>query len=1193
MLKSPKPLLVLKLTVILLTVAMLHVSAKGISQTVSFSGSDVPLEKVFDAVKTQTGFVFFYDVDILKKSAPVTLNVKNVPLEDFLRLAFAKTPLKYSIQNHAIIVTLRDIDTEIPPDNITISGRIVDVDGNPLAGATLAVKTESGMTSVMSDADGKFSMTTKPGTVIIVSYVGYKTYTFKATQQTRNISISLSHSTDNMNEVSVTTGFQTIAKERSTGAFSRVEGEEIQQKSVSINVIDRLEGLVPGLAVNNGQGADKFLIRGVNSVNANRAPLYVLDGVPIAYGDVSTLVNPNDVESIQVLRDAMATSIWGSQAANGVIVITTKKGKAQGHIKVQYNGFISFKGLPDYSYQKMMSPKQFITAAQEVFDPSTFPYSYVTTISPNYELPVVFPHEQVLYDLSNGIISQGVANARLDSLASLNNRSQIEHNLMQPAMLSNHSVSFSGGSPFYSFYGSLNYTNTKNIDRSDINNYMVDFKQIFSFTPGIKLDITTNLSQQSTTLFIVPDLPTLNTYLPYAMFSDAKGNPLSQSYLQLYSGYQQTAEQQSGINLDYVPLKESAFAPNSNSTLSARLNAGLTIKLWRSLTFEGRYQYQSAANDGYTYYDQNSYLTRREVVNFTEPGPVYNLPNQGGDYLTSGGTNTAWYVRNQLNYNEAWKDNELTMLLGTDVRDNTIKSNSKTIRGYDDQTLTYLPYNELAMQQGIYDPIIPNYFSSSVLSSPTFSASQIETRFFSLYGNFAYAFKKKYNLNGSIRMDQSNLFGANISQQYKPIWSVGSSWLISNEPFFEKKLVNALKLRLTYGIAGNSPNPGSGGPYDIIQPQQSPFYQGLALGYSILLPSNKQLTWESTATLNAGVDVGLLENRVTFSVDVYSKKTDNLLGYAPFDPTNGWSNGYVNLGNIENKGVELAVVSQNIVGKNFSWMTRLNFAYNHNEIVKLGQTVPLTAEGKLSSNGFVEGYSAYSLFDLKWAGLDNQGNPQVYTQKGQKIGMASDLSLDDVHYAGTTQPQYYGGMTNTFRYRAFELSCLIIYNLGYQMRSYTNTYFSGRLTTNISTYFEDRWKNPGDENKTNVPKYISDPNVDAATRSIEFYGDADINVESASYIKMRDITLTYTLPVSWISRMSMDNVQVYTQMNNLMLWTANHQGIDPEYYNAQGGPGGYGQTSNGGTGQLIGTPPSAMPDKMKPFWTFGLRVIFK
>ncbi|HTB26121.1 MAG TPA: hypothetical protein VK711_12175, partial [Puia sp.] len=146
---------------------------------------------------------------------------------------------------------------------------------------------------------------------------------------------------------------------------------------------------------------------------------------------------------------------------------------------------------------------------------------------------------------------------------------------------------------------------------------------------------------------------------------------------------------------------------------------------------------------------------------------------------------------------------------------------------------------------------------------------------------------------------------------------------------------------------------------------------------------------------------------------------------------------------------------------------------------------------------------------------------------------------------------------------------------------------------NISTYFEDRWKNPGDENKTNVPKYISDPNVDAATRSIEFYEDADINVESASYIKMRDITLTYSLPFSWISRMSMDNVQVYTQLNNLMLWTANHQGIDPEYYNAQSGPGGNLGSSSGGTGQLIGTPPSALPDKMKPFWTFGLRVSFK
>ncbi len=1194
----PKPFLVLKLTFLLLTIAMLHVGASGLSQSISFSGRDVPLEKIFAAVKKQTGYVFFYDLSVVQNAAPVTVDAKNLPLESFLQLVFKDGRFKYTIQGSAIVVTVAEGGPAVPnppaAERVPVTGRVTDQNGNPLTGATLAMKWENGIVSIVTDAGGKFSFLGPVGQTVEVSYVGYKSFRFTITRQTREVNIVLSEYAAVMNEVTVSTGYQTLSRTRSTGAISRVEGEDIRDKSVSTNVIDLLEGQVQGLAVNYGEGSDKFLIRGVNSVNANRSPLYVLDGIPISYDDVSRLINPNDVDNIQVLRDATAASIWGAQAANGVVVITTKKGKLQGHVKVQYDGYVSFKGLPDYSYQKMMNSSQFIQAAKQVFDPATYPWDYVTTLNQDYQIPVVFPHEQIQYDLSRGVISPAVADQRMDSLAALNNRSQIEKNLLQPALLTNHSLSLSGGNPFYSFYGSFNYTSQKNTDRSNQDNYMLNLRQSFAFTKSIKLDLITNVSQQVSKQFVIPYLSVLNTYLPYAMFKDGNGNALSQSYMRLYSAYQKNAEDLSGISLDYVPLDEASHTRNnSNKTLTARVNAGLTVNFLKKFTFEGRYQYESGNNSNYLYYDQDSYYTRRELVNFTEPGPVYHLPSQGGDYFTGSGTATSWDVRNQFTYNNSWDVHDLTVLAGTEISDKLSRSSTNLLRGYDFQTMTYTPYDENSLRtNGVADPIIPNQYVSSYLSDPTYTQQESEVRFFSLYGNLAYAFKKKYNLNASIRTDQSNLFGADISQQYKPIWSVGGSWQIDREAFYHSSWMNNLKLRVTYGIGGNSPNPGSGGPYEIIQPWPSTFYSNVGQGYSILLPSNKKLTWERTATLNAGADIGILESRVTFSLDVYHKQTSNLLGYSPFDPTNGWPSGYTNLGNIDNKGIEAAVRSLNVAGKDFSWTTVLNFGYNKNKVVKLGQTVPLTAEGKLNSLGFVEGYSAYSMFAVKYAGLDNQGDPQIYTRKGDKIKMSSDLTLDDVNYAGTTQPSYYGGLTNTFRYKSWQLSFFIVYNLGYKMRSYTDNFFSGRLITDINKYFNDRWQHPGDENKTNVPRYISSAATDVQTRSIEFYDMADINVESASYAKMRDLTLSYNLPRTWTDKLSMSLLRIYAQVNNVLLWRANKQGIDPEYNNLQNGAGG-GSGAGSSFGQILGSLQNALPNKMKPFLTFGLNVSFK
>ena len=1189
---------VMKVSVFLVLVCTLQLSASVmLGQQVNLQSEEMTVREVFKELKTQTGTYFMYSEKEVDADVIVKADFSDVSLEEALDDICEQASLQYEIVDDYVLITKKApvIKQPVQQEKKTIKGKVTDKEGTPLPGVSVIIK---GTTmGVATDIDGNYSIEFDQDNVVLVfSFVGMLPQELAYTGQV-NQNITLTTDTETMDEV-VVTGYQTISAERSAGSFSLVKNTSIKEKSGTMNVVDRLEGLVPGLTVNHSEGAEKFLIRGVTSINASKMPLFVLDGVPIDYEDFVRLVNPNDVANISVLKDATAASIWGAQAANGVIVITTKKGES-GKMKVTYDGFISLKGLPDYSYQDMMSTEQFINAAREIFNPNVYTYDIVTSPQ-GINLPVLYPHEKILYDEHRGIISSEQANEQLNALASLNNRSQIEEYFMQPSRLTSHSLSVSGGSIFHNYHGSFSYTNDKGVDKSGTERYMLNLRQNFKFNSRINLDLTINLSKETTEEFSMSGLPSLDGYLPYAMFADDNGNHLSHSDLKLFEEYRQNAEELSGINLGYNPLDEAQFAnDNQINTTTARVNAGLQIEIAKGLKYEGRYQYQSGTSNRYNFLNENAYDVRLELVNFTQAGtpPAYFLPSQGGHYTTGSNRSISWSIRNQFIYQNDWKDktHQLTMLGGAEIRKSLMNANTSFRRGFDMQTLTYELYDDKTLSSdGLSDPVIPNHTSgrSILTGADPILVSESDVRFVSFYGNMAYTYKQRYNLNASIRMDQSNLFGADFSQQYKPIWSVGGSWKISDESFFNSNTFNRLNLRLTYGIGGNSPDPGSGGPYDILAAKTpSSWYSGLGNPYQIVLPDNDNLVWEKTSTLNIGVDATLFKNRLFLTMDVYDKKTSDLLGTQSLDPTNGWFQGYTNLGDISNKGIELSVTSRNIDKENFSWSTNITFAYNKNKVISLGNVTPLTPTGKLLSHGFVEGYSAFSIFATDWAGLDENGNPQAYNSEGEKVSLLQDLENEDIKHVGTTQPVYSGGINNTFRYKSWELSSLIIYNLGHKMRDAVNQFYTGRLGTNIPVYFEDRWKEPGDENLTNVPAYIADAGLDG-NRSTSLYTHSNINILDAGYFKIRDITLAYNLPQTVIKSLKLRDVRIYAQVNNILLWTANNSGLDPEYHASGDGfvsSSGGSASSSGGT--YVGRG-SVRAVKMPPFWTFGARISF-
>ncbi|RAK36036.1 UNVERIFIED_ORG: TonB-linked SusC/RagA family outer membrane protein [Chitinophaga ginsengisegetis] len=1191
---SCSTLRVMRLTAFILLFFCLHISAKTYSQKVTITGKNLKLEKILALVEQQTGFIALYDEEVLKTANPVTVAANSQPLDLFLKDIFKGQPVGYSIKNTSIIISKNTTPVPrmlyVPP----VTGIIRSVSGEPLQGVSVQVKGTSYGT--MTDAAGKFSLSAKEGDVLTISYVGFLGLSVSVTgsggvilisaerqgqkgetqssllNSAEGLVIHLSPSVSQLEVVTVNTGYQQISKERSAGAYSIPDLNIVRNRSSSMNILQRLDGLVPGLVINNSPGAARdgstFQIRGLTTINADKNPLYVVDGMPMT--DLSS-INPQDVADISVLKDATAASIWGARASNGVIVVTTRKGVNSRKIKVDYDGFISLQGKPDIDYFPVLNSRQYIQASRETFDPAGWPYSNATAYNPAMANHVgLSPDRQILYDMSRGAISTGQGNAKLDSLAGISNLSQMEDIWYRPASLMNHTVSVSAGSEKYTFYGSVAYTNkTDNTPGNRDNTYKINTRQDISFNKHIKVFVIADLTNQLTSAHraVSPD----NRFLPYQLFRDAAGKNISMSYMGYLSDEARAdASARSRINLDYNPLDNINTGFTKSNGFVGRINTGITVNLLKGLRFEGMYGYIKGNNRTTLYDDNTNYQQRINIVNFTVAStpsatPVYYLPTKGGQYTVSNIHQDNWIVRNQLVYDRSWQNtrHQFTALAGQEGQSQKNILNSNMLYGYDLNLQTYslLDYSTLTTT-GVKSPVLPLLSSGSFLNGSTlFNQSEIETRFTSYYINTAYTFNRKYSINAAWRNDQSNLFAQNKSAQRKPVWSVGAKWDLCNEPFFETvKGVNSLSLRATYGITGISPTPGSAASFDVLAPVAAPNAPG-GQGLYVATAANPRLTWESTKTFNVGIDYAVLGSRLVGSVDLYQKKTSNLLGNLPVNPLTGYTTIFGNIGDITNKGIELSVSSANITKRDFSWVTILTMSYNKNEINNLVQKVPVITGAQKIAQNYLMGYPAFAVFAYNFAGLDELGDPLVkLSDKTITKGVAA-VQADDVLYMGVYQQPWSGGLSNSFRYKALSLNVNIIYNLGHVMFRDANTVYSGYgfinnqdfHSGNLNAEFANRWKQPGDEAKTNVPSFVSSESAATSRRNTNYYVYGNLNVVDASYAKIRDITLSYAMPVFIVKKLHAEQLSFRLQVSNLMLWKANHDNIDPEFQDARFG----------------------------------------
>lgn len=1185
-----KIMLVMRLTTVILILSLMQVSAIGLAQRVTLNEQNASLEKVFKEMRRQTGYDFLFNIEAIRENQHVNVKVNNMPLEDALKSCLKGSSLTYSIEEKTVIIKMKApsfLDRLIDGlAAVDVRGIVLDEVGKPLAGATVGVlKNESDTKfkqAVISNAKGEFLLrNVDDKDIIMVTFLGYKPQQFKPLKTM--LTIKMIPDAGSLEEVNVmvNTGYQSLSKERSAGSFAKPDMKIIENRTGSMSILQRLDGLIAGLTVNNAPNASQnpFVVRGVSTIGVrddsgvlsgtSRNPLFVVDGVPI--DDVST-VNPQDVADITVLKDATAASIWGARASNGVIVITTKKGENGEKLRINYNAFINFQGRPDLDYMKTLNSRQFITAATEVFDPVNYPWAEASSFT-NLGSTGVAPHELIQYNLFRGLITSTQAKTSLDSLAGIDNRQQIKDLWYRNGSLMNHTVAMSGGGSKYSFYGSAAYTHANSNRPGEKNNaYKINLRQDFSIGKYIQLNLITDLNNG--VFSSKRDIEINNNFYPYQLFKDGTGQHISIPYMGYLSEDVRTDFQNlSRINLGYNPLDEFNYGYTKDNNLLSRNVLGVNVKLLDGLKFEGTYGLVKGNGKRTIYDDSKSYKVRAELVQFTvapdlNSTPVYYLPEEGGRYSVVNLDQQHWTIRNQLSYNKSWNSDthQLNVLMGQEANQKLESRNETTLRGYNEllQTFGAVDYATLGVYGVPETPVMPNSYGSSILSNDMFSQFELQTRFSSYYSNLAYTYDRKYAVNASIRVDKSNLFGLDKSAQNRPVWSIGGKWITSAEGFMGNiTWLNNLALRATYGITGNSPDPGTAASYDILEAQRSYFLPG-GKGLRISTPSNTKLTWESTKNLNLGVDFALFKNRISGSIDVYQKKTSDLLANVPINSYTGYSTIVGNLGDLENKGIELSLNTLNIRSGSFRWNTLFNIAYNKNTITSLNLEETVTTSKGRTRQQYVEGYPAFALFAYKFAGLDQLGDPQIQLADGSVTKAPNVGKADDVRFMGTYQPVWSGGIANVFNYKNFSLSANAIFNLGHVMRKDVNDIYSQRITHsnidyagfttgNLHADFANRWKKAGDELITNIPSYENNYSLSTTRRDVEYYTFSDINVLSASYLKLRDITLGYSLPEVLVKRLQAQQVTFRVQLSNLMLWKANKYDIDPEYIDTANG----------------------------------------
>jgi TonB-linked SusC/RagA family outer membrane protein len=1110
-----KILRVMRITAFLIIVASLHVSASGNAQRISISGKNMGLEEVLDEVRKESGYEFIMTGDQLKQSRKITIQVKDVTVEEVLKLIFDQQPFGFEIAGKTIVIKYKvgagddtGIQKQTPPP-VTVRGRITNEAGEPVQASVIVKGTQNGTTS---NADGYYTLNNvDEKATLVVSSVSIESPVEVRVNSRVTVNIAVARKVKEGEEIVV--AYNKISAKSNVGAVTVIKGEDI--RTLPNRSFDKsLQGLVPGLLVTSGSGQpgsppSNFLLRGIatggHPINGEtyRNPLIVIDGIPVtqeppglASLSGSTLtdrvmnplaqLNPSDIETISVLKDAAAVALYGAKASNGVILVTTKKGKAG-------RTAFSFRHQTDISQpmegkMKMLTQEEYLELLYETYknsDPATWTYAAILA-----DLKSKFP-----------TMPDGSFFPQSDWTGAMFNNA---------AVTIVNEISASGGSDRSNFYINLEYSKQNGVAKNtgyDRKSFRFNYEH--RAATWLKLGVNTAMSYN-----IQKYSPAnSNNFLTTTAISPL--NPirdLNDNYIYDYPFGHGLAVP--GL---LIPNPVAQMELNISKSTAYRGLSQLTaeMKLLRNLSF-------------------NSSVGIDFMINEAKEKSHPLVSGSGGGSISEQLSRLVSIINtNLIQFNKEWnKTHSLNILAGHEA----MMSVNKYV---------FVSKNDISANPGQDQLIGGNIIAGA--HGNTSKQTQL-----SYFGQVNYGFRERYYLTGSVRSDGSSRFGKN--NRYGTYWSIGGAWIVSAEPFMKKanSWLSNLKLRGSMGPSGNSAAIANQFRFDVLL--LGNFLNNVVVypgnGWA---PGNPSIKWEETFNWNTGVEVGLFKNRISLVVDKYTRKTKNMIAYNINAALGtGFSSLTDNIGDVKNTGIEISVRGNIVQSKNFSWSISANWGRNRNILTK--SFYPSTS---VVGTNLVNrmGYEYNSFYMPRWAGVNpDNGRPMWIDSTGKPN---ENWSAAKPEIVGKSQPDGFGGIGNTFNYKGLSLAVRFFYQYGSSV--YLNSNLQNDGNSGTDPYFNqsrnalDRWQKPGDiaANPRRLLNGIAITGlgtvVDAGTlTSTRYLYDGD-------FIRLANITLSYSIPKKLIERLHLSTVSVLLQGNNLATWTR-YSGQDPENV----GPSGFG-----------------------------------
>ncbi|MBO5058959.1 MAG: SusC/RagA family TonB-linked outer membrane protein [Prevotella sp.] len=1062
----------------------------------------------------------------------------------------------------------------------TVKGTVISQeDGQPVIGAT--IKIVGSKTGTTTDIDGHFSISVPDGKKLQVSYVGMISQTVTVKD---GMTVTLKPDDKVLSEV-VVTGMQKMDRRMFTGATDKVNASDAIINGIA-DVSRSLEGRSAGVSVQNVSGtfgtAPKIRVRGATSIYGSSKPLWVVDGVimedvtdinsdDLSSGDPETLIssaiaglNSDDIESFQILKDGSATSIYGARAMAGVIVVTTKKGKA-GQAHINYTGEFTTRLIPSYGDFNILNSQDQMGIYRELQDKGWLSYSNVLNGSDYgvygkmYELINTYNPATGTFELANTLEAR---NQYLQN-AELRNTNWFDE-LFSTDIMMNHSISLSGGTAKSNYYASMSImTDPGWYKQSNVDRYTLNMNMSHHIFDNLTLNLIGSGSyrKQKAPGTLSQDLDVVNGNVkrdfdinPYSYALNTSRALDPDTYYQSnYAPFNIMHELETNyIDINFVDTKfqaELKWNPIKDLELSGLAAMKYTATSQEYKILDGSNQAEAyRAMDNAIIRDGNKYL----YTDIDDPFalPVTVLPN-GGFLRRTDNRMVDWNFRLTANYNHVFnKVHALNVFGGMETTSI-------------DRNRTW--FNGVGMQYSKGEiPFYTYTFFKKAMEENTdyYTLSNTNSRSAAFFANFTYGFDNKYILTGTYRYEGSNAMGKSRSARWTPTWNVAASWNVDEENFFKslRPALSHLKLKMSYSLTATPPPTGytsSTNIFKAFQPYRV-FSQDKETGIQITDLANDNLTYEKKNEFNFGFEAGFLNDRINVAFDIYTRKNFDEIGPVATQGIGGQIIRWANAGDMKSSGEELSISTTNIKAKDFSWNTSFVFSHTKTKITNLASQ-DRAIDLLTNYGGRREGYPVRALFSVPFQGLSEEGLPTFINEAGEvtvyDVNLQERDKLDYLKYEGPTDPTIQGSLGNLFKYKGFSLNLFITYSFGNVVR--LDPVFRGVYSdlSSMTKEFKNRWMVSGDEKITNVPAILSYgqySNDRELSRAYNVYNYSDVRIAKGDFIRMKEISLAYDFPKSWIHPLT--NLSLKLQATNLFLIYADKKlnGQDPEFFRSGG-----------------------------------------